>query len=1042
MKVKVLFQSKPTMKRFLCLLLVSFCATFGYAQNGNNLSGMVTDEDGNPLIGVNISVKGTSLGTMTDMDGKFSLTVASGTTLQISYIGYIMQEIIVGNQTNINIALKEGSLILDEVVVMAYGSTIKRKVIASVANVDVKQIETLAGYKDLGTALQGRISGVFISNNSGGPDASPSISIRGGGDPMYVIDGVVQDKSFFMRLTPQDIESMSVMKDAASSAVYGATAANGIIVVQTKAGRKGKTKISYILEQQFNTPTVVRDKLTALQEAELKNAISDYMGSAKPYSDDVLTRIRNGTDNDYPDNDWWNILVKKVALSQRHTLTLDGGSDNTQYRTSFMVYDQGTLQKKVAGDIDPIDYKTYSLDMNLVHYFKNTGVKLSLDMKPYIVDNKKFGGDPWLAIKNLSAMTKTYNKNGAYAPNSPIASYADTRGGYVKNFNFGNDMRANLDWDVLWIKGLKAVLMGSYALANTNSKNWNASVPTYNEDGSIVTVTDPQLQMDKRYSWRYEINAGLKYDAVFSNKHNLSVSLFYNQRESYSESIYAKRINYYDYVDQIFAGPANDQTTGGSASESGRLGYVGVLNYDYMSKYLLTVNFRYDGSDAYRKGARWGFFPSAAIGYVVSEERFMDGIKDKTTLSLMKLRASIGQIGETSGRFDYLSNWELNPTGAYIGGITSPTVRPGALASEDLTWYTTNTWNAGIDFGFLKDRLTGSADYFFRRTTGYLINPLDRYNAPLGNTTGQIVSNSYVFGLPKTMSDDAFRRAGAEFQLFWKDVINDFSYGIGVNFSFYDQLWEKYAAQDTEMDLANPNIRQTHKTLGQGARVYDYIGLFRTSDQLLNTVIQNTGNAMMAGDVIMMDINGDGQINTEDMIYDNNPRNSIMQWGIPFNAGYKGWFMEGLIQGSGPQYGMVHGIYRGTGWLNISYQDQLDFYHPGNTNAVYPRADNDYGAWNGELNRQDSKLWIVNKTYARLKNLSIGYDLKHKFLKEFKYISFAKLSFVASNILTISPAMKYFDPETGPLTETLVGGTQANSYPVTSTYSIMLNMGF
>jgi TonB-linked SusC/RagA family outer membrane protein len=1025
----------------LCFLFImtGWCSE-AYAQK--TVTGTVTDERGEEIIGASVVVKGTTIGTTSDISGKFSISVPEKGTLVISYIGYQTQEIPISNETSLQIRLKEDVEQLDEVIVMAYGSTIKRKVIASVTNVDVKQIETLAGYKDLGTALQGRVSGVFISNNKGGPDANPSISIRGGGDPMYVIDGVVQDKSFFMRLNPQDIESMSVMKDAASSAVYGATAANGIIVVQTKSGRRGKTKISYTVEQQFNTPTVVRDKLTALQEAELKNAISDYMGSAKPYSDDVLTRIKNGTDNDYPDNDWWDILVKKVALSQRYTLTLDGGTDDTQYRASFMVYDQGTLQKKVAGDLDPIDYKTYSLDMNFVHYFKSAGVKLSLDMKPYIVDNKKFGGDPWLAIKSLSAMAKTYNKNGTYAPNSPMAAYADTRGGYVKDFNFGNDIRAHLDWDISWIKGLKAVSMGSFALGNTNKKTWSASVPTYNEDGSIVTTTDPQLQMDKGYSWRYEINAGLKYDAVFLNSHNLSAALYYNQRESYSEAIYARRINYYDYVDQIFAGPTTDQTTGGSASESGRLGYVGVLNYDYMGKYLLTTNFRYDGSDAYQDGSRWGFFPSAAIGYVVSEEGFMNSIKDKTGLSMLKLRASIGQIGETSGRFDYLSNWELNPTGAYIGGKTVPTVRPGSLASKDLTWYTTNTWNVGIDFGFLKDRLTGSADYFFRRTTGYLINPLDRYNSPLGNTTGQIVSNSYVFGLPKTMSDDAFRRAGAEFQLFWKDVIGNFSYSAGVNFSFYDQLWEKYAAQDTETDLANPNVRQTHKTLGQGAMVYDYLGLIRSSDQLLNTVIQSTGNAMMAGDVIMRDVNGDGQINTEDMIYDNHPRTSIMQWGIPFNAGYKGWFLEGLIQGTGPQYGMFHGIYRGTGWVNISYQDQLDFYHPGNTDAVLPRADNDYGAWNGELNRQDSKLWIVNKTYARFKNLSIGYDLKYNVFKSFKYISFAKLSLVASNIFTVSPAMKYFDPETGPLTETLVGGTQANSYPVTSTYSIMLNVGF
>lgn len=255
-----------------CLLLCLFATVRAQVK----VTGVVKDTNGEALIGVTVREQGSSGGTVTDLDGKFELQVQSkNSSIAVSYVGFKTQVLKVGSRSNFDITLENDSKVIDEVVVMAYTSTVKRKVVASVTNVDLKQVESLGGYKDMGNALQGRVAGLIVTNSAGGPDSSPSISIRGGGDPMYVIDGIVQDKSAFMRLTAQDIESMSVMKDAAASAVYGASAANGIIVVTTKKGRQGAMRVSYTFDGQYNSPIVKREKINSLEYAMLHNAISD-----------------------------------------------------------------------------------------------------------------------------------------------------------------------------------------------------------------------------------------------------------------------------------------------------------------------------------------------------------------------------------------------------------------------------------------------------------------------------------------------------------------------------------------------------------------------------------------------------------------------------------------------------------------------------------------------------------------------------------------------------------------------------------------------
>ena len=1002
------------------------------------IRGTISDSQGNPVVGASVYVKGTSKGVSTDTEGCFALETERGATLVVSSIGFRNVEYVVGDKAFVELVLEEDSTLLDEIVVMAYNSTVKRKIISSVTNVDVKQVEQISGYKDMANALQGRVAGVIITNSSGGPDSTPNISIRGGGDPMYIIDGIVQNKTVFLRLSSQDIETISVMKDAVSCAVYGASAANGIIVVTTKKGKEGKMQIGYTFDGQYNMPVMIREKLNSLEYAELHNNISDYMGSVKPYDDDVMALIKSGTSNEYPDTDWWNLLVKDVAFSQRHTVTMSGGTKDTQYRASFMLYDQGSLQRHIAGEYSPLDYNMYTINFNLTHNFRQAGIMLSLNIRPHILDNRKYGngsmwGDDKYGIQILSPLEKVFNQDGSYSPNSPMARFADTNGAYIKKFKFGTDFTANLEWNVPWVKGLKGVFWGNYNLSQESSKTWTDYVPTYNEDGSQVDAPAPDMNISNGYGYVYEFNAGLRYSNTFG-RHGISAGIFYNQRENYNMSVGAKRVNYFNHIDELFAGPMEGMINSGSAAEGGRLGVVATLNYDFGGKYLISFSGRYDGNDGFAEGRRWGFFPSGAIGYNIAEEKFMEVINRSIKLDMFKFRASIGQIGMTSSRFEYLPDWNVDQSGAYVGGALVPSISPATLVSKDLTWYTTTTWNVGVDFAFLDSRLSGTADYFLRRTFGYLIYPKSRYNSTLGNQIGKS-GNLYTYGLPKVKSDDAFRRAGAEFSLNWQDKAGDFTYSIGANLTFYDQLWEKYEQGDDEITILNPAQRTTYKTINQGSHVYVYDGLFRNMEELLGAPVQDKGNAMMPGDVKYVDLNGDGRISGEDKEFDHKPTSAIMQWGLPFSFAYKGWSLEGLIQGSGPRWGYITNNVRGTGWNKIYYKDQLDIFYPGNEDAVYPRADNDYGVWNGEMNRANSALWRINRTYARLKNLCLRYDFKYSLLKQTKWLRTCSIGVTGTNLLTICPSLKYADPEMG-----TIGSIE--TYPITRTLSVVLNVGF
>ncbi len=995
-------------------------------QSSVRITGTVVDVQGEPIIGASVVEKGTSNnGVITDVDGNFVLNVSPGSTLQISYVGYGTQEIVIGSQRSFNIVMKEDTELLDEVVVMAYNTTVKRKLTNAVTTVDTEQISDLAAYSSVSQAIQGRAPGVYISNSTGMPGSTPSLKIRGNDAPLYVIDGIVQDAETFNRLNSQDIESISIMKDAASAAVYGAVAGNGVVVVKTKSGKIGKTRINYTFDQQINQPTNRKENISSYELATTANEINRMFGSPEPYDQTALDAYRTGSDPiNYPNLDWWDIVMRKVATAQRHSLTIDGGSEATQYHMSLGYYNQGTLAKPVNGQ-DVFNYKQYNVGINVNHTFENIGLKVGFDFKGSLDTSKgKNEGNIAGTAKTL-ANVRLYNAEGKYYANTPYLS-VDPATGYTQKKKPIANVRLNLDWDVIGVKGLKATFVGNYRSWNSSEKQWNnAYVPSYYDDGTQFEATsDPSLMMRKDDGWRYELNVGLRYNTTIAQKHTLDIGAYYNQLEEYSEWISATRQNYLSSsVDQIFAGPTSSMSNDGGASEKGRLGFIGVLNYDFMGRYLLTANFRYDGSDNYAKGNKWGFFPSVSAGWVISDEKFMQNINDAIKMDLFKIRASWGKTGIDGERFAYYANWSMGSVDFDVNGNRAPGVTIPGLISPDLSWYSTRSFNVGFDYAFLNNRLSGSVDYFVQNTEGYLINPTDIYKTPLGTD------------LPKIMSNDKYRRAGAEFMVRWRDTAGKLNYEVGANLSFYDKLWVR-KTQDLTV-AANPLTNEVGKTISDGTRTWITDGLYQTADDLLDNPHASWTSNLVTGDIKYVDVNGDGRIDTDatysgDKVFNHRKSEPLMQYGIDFLLEYDGFFLSGLIQGAGSNWKFIGQNAMPMGVDRLRYSKELDYWTPTNTDARFPLLDPGTGRTNN--NQRDVTYWMVNCAYVRLKNLQFGYDFKHKLLKNVPWIASAKLSLVGQNLLTFSDANFFMDPEQG--------NTENSGYPITRTYSIVFSLGF
>lgn len=986
------------------------------------VSGTIVDTNGEPIIGATVTQKGTKNVAITDMNGHYTIDVPAGSLLEVSYIGFSNVQFAAGKHSTVT--MREAAKSLDDVIVIGYGSTSSKKLVESVTAIKGESVQNLP-FANVTSALQGRATGVIIQNKGGEPGSVPSISIRGGGDPLYVIDGVICSDSWeFQTLNPDDIESISILKDASALAIYGSRAADGIVLVKTKEGHKGKTSITYSFNAQFSQPTVLPDKMNSYEYASMQNdaAYYDGMGEYHQFSKEELDIIKNQTEPyKYPNTDWLSLGLKNFAPEYRHSVTITGNQKDINYFISGSAFDQGSLYKS-----DALHYKRYTLRSNVNTTFDKIGLRVALNINAALEKHQtpSFSSNSiWDHLNAKSPLDLAYNEDGTYSSISdhPLMEM-DKNSGYYKNNGMYLNAQFVADWDLPWVKGLTLGTMLHGRLNTSHVKTFSARAAQYNQDGSKVSVSKPTLREDAYFGESYDFELNAAYKHTFADVHSLDAKVVFNMSENDGSYFWAYRKDFLSTaVDQMFAGASDGMQNSGNASEGGRMGFVGRLKYDYASRYYIEGSFRYDGSDNFAPGHRWGFFPSIAIAWDITEEPFFKKWNLKN-VNLLKLRASYGKMGTESGvnRFGYLATYELVEKSINIGGKLQSGFAEGNLVDpSQLTWYNRTSLNYGIDFAFFGNRLKGTADYFFYVTKGGLMSPADQYITPLGTK------------LPQIKSDTEHRREGMEMNISWSDKLGSgFSYEVGTNMTLYNNLYVVNEGESLST-LKNPWKRSTHHTDYYGVMYLDE-GLYQSIDEVLGNPRRLASSEMTLGDIRYKDLNGDGKIDSEDQTRYGMPSSPHLTYGVDFSLGYKGFSLSGLFYGTGKRNMMM-----GVNWISseathVVDKVQLDYWTEDNRDAVFPRLSLTSNV-NGGNNTRTSSFWLKNAAFLRLKNLSLSYDFKYKLLRKSNWINKCSLSLSGTNLFTISGVTDYFDPET----------TSTNGgYPLQRVYSIGLTIGF
>ncbi|HAZ02940.1 MAG: hypothetical protein A2W90_09425 [Bacteroidetes bacterium GWF2_42_66] len=996
-------------------------------QQQKTVSGKVTDSSGAPLPGVSVVIKGTTQGIITDFDGKYSLSnVPSDATLVFSFVGMRSQEVAVAGKTSFDMKLEEETVGIEEVVAVGYGTTTKTKMASSLSTIKMDKLEDVS-YSTVVHSLAGRAPGLFTRENGGEFGSLPTISIRGGGEPLYVIDNIISSKSEFAMIPPEDIEEISILKDAAATAIYGMNSANGIVLVTTKKGTANDIRFTYSGKFSFQHVTQEPEFLSLYERAIIYNqaALNDWL--PETYSDEALNIIKNNLDPDkYPSYNAYDLVVRNLTPQSKQNISLNGTVNNTKIYMSLDYYNQQAIYK--LGDYGET---RYSFRSNVSHIFNKIGLTVNGNFTAQRGVDKYPATDTWtlwcLLRDQSPGSTIYFNPYGNYYNyQSPIARTDPGAGSRNNEDNRVNGL-ITLSWDVPWIKGLNLKTVGNFSLLHQFDKNWIANLKyctqLYDWDNNPEDMGTGNLYEYTGRTWEYNLETHVNYKHTFTDRHTIELTGVYTERENRTDWFSASRRGFIsDSVDELFAGSTDGETIGGSAAEKGRRGIVGRIKYDYKQKYILEGSCRYDGNDNFPKGRRWGFFPAVSAGWNMDQEPFMKPIMNIFNLSSFKVRGSIGRTGTDEGvsRFAYYPTYSLQSDVYYIGGEWVTGFREGNLTSYDLTWYNQTCKNIGIDFSFHNRKLEGTLDWFYYRTTGYIFSPQNRYTTPLGKALPEINTNS------------AKRRGGIEANINYKTQIGEVNVSVGGNISYYDMLWESKFDEDS-VSLKNPYKRLTHQ------KDYYTVGLicegFYTSlDDILDSPRRISATELKPGDLKYRDVNGDGIIDDEDKVRIGKGDFPHITYGINMDLTYKGFSLNALFQGTSNRQ-----IYLGDRWLNsnisdIDYKIQGDYWTVNNQDALFPRITTVSGV-NGGNNSVISSFWLRDAWYLRLKSLSVSYDFKKTLLRRTKSIYGLSLIFSGTNIFTISPINKYYmDPETS--------DKNNMGYPVSRTYTLGVNIVF
>ncbi|WP_242204245.1 SusC/RagA family TonB-linked outer membrane protein [Aestuariivivens insulae] len=986
-----------------------------------SINGTIADLNGQPLPGANILEKGTTNGTQSDFDGAFSLTVANkNAILVVSYIGYATKEITVGEQTNIAIVLEEDAAGLDEVVVVGYGTQRKIDVTGSVSSIKTEELNR-APAPNLANSLAGKLTGVVTTQVSGQPGFdNPTFLIRGqstfgNNSPLIVVDGIVRGGSL-SRINPNEIESLTILKDAASTAVYGARAANGVVLITTKRGATGKASFEYTSSYSFEKPTVRPRFMNAGEYAENINIARANDGNTEPkYTEAEVAAFKNGT---LPSTDWWNETTQKHAITERHDLSASGGSEKTKYFFSVGYLNQEGLLKSSG-------YTSYSIRSNFdAQLAENLKLSVNLAGRKQTIKQTGAGDD-----KNGAAVV--FNRIDQSLPTYPayiygveperVLGFNGLGGNPIGDANYsGTDKRLahifqstfELNYLVKQIEGLSLTARYAYDYALDAQSKFSTTYRFYNMETNSFIVDDINRNLTevRKQSMQEVASFQVNYAKAFGD-HKLSVLGVVEKANNYNDNLNGYRDGFATSVlQQLGAGATDNLNNGGSASQSGRLGYVGRVDYSFADKYLLQANARYDGSYNFHPDRRWGFFPAFSAGWVISKEDFLN---DSNVVNLLKLRGSWGQVGnDRIPTYEYLATFKYNG-GYVINGEYQVGLFDQKTANEDVTWETATSYNIGLEFDLLNHAFYGEVDYFHKRTEDILLpneaEVPDSFGSDLPNENFGIVENH-----------------GVEFSLGHRNTVGDFSYNIDLNGTFA----KSEVIEMREPEGVLPWQRQTGRSFGQH-RGFTALGIFQTQEEIDSWSVDQDGQSnatLQPGDVKYKDLDDDGVLNDNDKGVIGKGWIPEFIYGANLGASYKNFELNVFFQGATNLERNV---------MNIPFELEtnsesvlIDSWSPTNTDAAYPRL----SVGSDANNHKDSTFWLKDATYLRLKNIELAYTLSGLNGLEQIGVDHVRLFVSGSNLLTWSK-IDNRDPE-GP------SGIRGAFYPQMKSVLFGLNVKF
>lgn len=1002
--------------RFVLFFLFSFQVCIAVAKESASvpawqtdiIKGRVTDSTGNAIKGVSVMVEGQQTGVFTDADGAFTVNnVSENAILIFSHVGYEEQRLSVAGRNNIDVQMPINNSGLAEVLVVGYGTQKKATATGAISMVKGEELQQSPAVNFTNT-LAGRLPGLVAVNNSGEPGRdNATIRIRGAntlGDnsALVVVDGIVGRDLASIR--PEDVESVTVLKDA-SGAIYGARAANGVILVTTKRGKTGKPEITANINYGVSSPTVIPKMADAATYATMVNEIESYAGRAAMYTSEEIEKFRDGSEPWlYPNTDWFGTVFRKTTPQTRSDVSIRGGTDAIRYFVSGGYSLQDAIYKNSSSNFSQANFRA-NLDAKVSRY-----VSLGIDLSGS-QENRNFAANPFQYMLNRSKpmFIAEYPGNkpaaGYQAGQSPVALVSDAIG-YDKRISYNFLSNARLKIDIPWVSGLSLTTNLSYDKIINNGKLWRKPYMLYSWDRQtfdangepVVTgaldgpYATAELNQNFSDAHRTTLNGLLNYNKTFG-EHQFKLLAGVERITGGSMDLTAFRRGFVSTaIDQMFAGGDPDKDNGGRATVDARLNYFGRINYDFKQKYLLEFVWRYDGSYIFPEEQRFGFFPGASAGWVLSEENFWSGISN--VVNFFKLTGSWGRTGnDRIDPYQYLSSYSFsNQPFIFDESLLTKALNELRIANPGITWEVADQTNVGFESQFLNGAIQFSANYFYNLRS----NILAFRNASVPATSG--------LSLPRENIGKVANR-GMEVELAYNGKKGNFTYRVSANAALAKNkilFWDE-----------TPGVPEYQRSTGRPMNAglyYEALGVFKNQEEIDR--LPHWSNAQ-PGDLIFRDVNGDGEINGLDLVRFNKTELPTFTGGFTIDLSYKNLFFSALFQGA---MGAVRSYSLESGLIgNFLEADAVGRWTADNPNADKPRAWNTGGyywtnAVSGGTWGINNTYWLKNNDYLRLKNLQVGYNLPYGWLDK-AGIKNCSLYFTGLNLLTFTK-FEAFDPET------------------------------